>query len=281
MLNIKKLTPTFGAEITGIDLSQPLSEGVFELVRMMWHKYSILVFKDQTLSEEQQIEFGRLFASDDRKHESYIRLVSNLTEDGKPIGIFPNGELQFHSDRCSYIDPAIGTILFAIKVPTVGGNTRFIDCYGAFEQLPKNIQSLLLGHTITNSYDYESTDNINVRADNIATELTIHSCSHPMVRMHPATKKAALYVNRLMTAKVDQMPIEESDKLLNMLFTFTENTPSLMYDHKWSVGDLVLWDNRCMLHGRTDFNPKEERLLRKFTMAGELVVPAPYAYSIM
>lgn len=278
MLNITKLTPTFGAEISGLDLSQPMTDGVFDLVEMLWYKYSMLVFKDQTLSAEQHAEFGRRFAPEEQKQEGYVRLVSNLTEDGKPIGIFPNGELQFHSDRCSYKDPAIGTMLFAMKVPSVGGNTRFIDCYGAFEQLPRTVQVWLVAQTITNSYDYDNADNINVRADNIATELTTHSCSHPMVRMHPITKKSALYVNRLMTAKVDHMPIDESDKLLNMLFTFLENTPSLMYDHKWTVGDLILWDNRCMLHGRTDFDPKEERLLRKFTMAGELVIPVQRSY---
>lgn len=272
-MDIRKLTPTFGAEVTGVDLSQPLSDGMFGMIEMLWHKYSMLVFKDQTLSDTRQVEFGRMFVPPERKGDGYVRFVTNLKKDGKPIGIFPEGELQFHSDRCSYADPAIGTILFAQKVPKVGGNTRFIDCYGALEMLPKTMQSWLMVKTITNSYDYETTDNINVRADNIATELTAHSYSHPMVRMHPKTKRNALYVNRLMTAKIDNMDIEESDRLLNLLFTHLENTPSIMYDHKWTVGDLVIWDNRCMLHGRTDFDPLEERLLRKFTLAGEDVLP--------
>jgi taurine dioxygenase len=191
-------------------------------------------------------------------------LISNIREDGKPIGALPDGEMHFHTDQCHQERPAMASMLYAIEVPSVGGNTLFANGYKAYETLPAEVKRRINGRKALNAYDY---DNASMKRGTRLAE-GVPSCVHPVVRTHPATGRKALYVNRLMTVRIEGLPEEESDVLLELLFAHQEQR-QFVYEHVWRPGDLLMWDNRCTLHARTDFSANERRLMRRVTILGE------------
>jgi len=149
-------------------------------------------------------------------------------------------------------------------VPSTGGNTLFANAYLAYETLPDAIKRQVEGRKALNAYDY---DNAATRRGTRLRE-GIPSSWHPIVRTHPDTGRKALYVNRLMTVAVEGLSDDDGDELLNTLFDHQEQ-PEFIYEHVWRPHDVLLWDNRCALHARTDFSAAERRLMRRLTILGE------------
>ncbi len=281
-LAVKPISPALGAEIVGIDLREDLSAAAVAEIVEAWHQHLVLLFRNQSLSEDDQIRFARHFgdlqkrtrppeAINEAGHTKYPQLtmlVSNIRDNGKLIGSLPDGEMHFHSDQCYLEKPATGTFLYAIEVPAQGGDTLFLNMYEAYETLPAELKSRIEGRKALNAYLYDST----TRAVN-GSKVDFSAHPHylqPIVRTHPDTGRKALYVNRLMTFTVEGMDEEEGSALLNRLFAHIEQD-RFIYAHRWQVGDLVLWDNRCTLHARTDFSDKERRLLRRYVVMGDRV----------
>jgi taurine dioxygenase len=279
-LAVKPLSPALGAEIVGVDLREDLSPATVADIVQAWHDHLVLLFRDQALSEDDQIRFARHFGvlqqrprpADARpegsliKHPETTMLVSNIRENGKLIGSLPDGEMHFHSDQCYLERPAKGTFLYAIEIPSAGGDTLFLNMYKAYETLPSALKARLDGRKALNAYLYDST----TRDGNGAKlDLSLHPhYVQPIIRTHDDTKRKALYVNRLMTRTVEGLEEAEGDSLLNQLFDHIEQD-DFIYAHKWRVGDLILWDNRCTLHARTDFSDRERRMLRRVVVRGE------------
>jgi taurine dioxygenase len=270
-LGVRPLSPALGAEILGIDLRDDIDAQVFAQIRDAWHQNLVIVLRGQTMSEEDQVRFAEKFGPPAVIHtKQFVRnhpavmLISNIREDGKPIGALPDGEMHFHTDQCHQERPAMASMLYALEVPRAGGNSLFANGYTAYETLPPEIKRRIDGRKALNAYDYETA------ATKRGTRLSqsVPSYAHPVVRTHPATGRKALYVNRLMTVRIEGLPAQESDNLLAMLFDHQERR-EFIYEHVWRVGDLVIWDNRCTLHARTDFSPDERRLMRRVTILGE------------
>ncbi|HZD61287.1 MAG TPA: TauD/TfdA family dioxygenase [Xanthobacteraceae bacterium] len=270
-LGVRPLSPALGAEILGIDLRDDIDARVFAQIRDAWHQNLVIVLRGQNLSEEDQVRFAEKFGPPAVIHtKQFVRnhpavmLISNIREDGKPIGALPDGEMHFHTDQCHQERPAMASMLYALEVPRAGGNTLFANGYTAYETLPPEIKRRIDGRKALNAYDYETA------ATKRGTQLAqgLPSYAHPVVRTHPATGRKALYVNRLMTVRIEGLPAQESDGLLAMLFDHQERR-DFIYEHVWRAGDLVIWDNRCTLHARTDFSPDERRLMRRVTILGE------------
>jgi len=270
-LAVRALSPTLGAEIIGIDLRRPLDDAVFAQVLAAWHEHLVILCRHQRLSEDDEVRFAERFGPPAVIHtKQFVRghpavmLISNIREDGKPIGALPDGEMHFHTDQCHQERPAMASMLYAIEVPSVGGNTLFANGYRAYETLPDEVKRRIAGRKALNVYDY----------DNAATKRGseprpgVPCYAHPVVRTHPATGRKALYVNRLMTVRIEGMPPGESDELLAFLFDHQERR-EFVYEHVWHAGDLLMWDNRCTLHARTDFPGDQRRLMRRVTILGE------------
>jgi taurine dioxygenase len=187
--------------------------------------------------------------------------VSNFKENAILLG----GEMWFHSDQCYFDLPVSATSLYAIELPSVGGQTLFCDCYKPYEDLPDDIKAKLVGRVVLNVYDYQS-NNLYMKS----TERTkgAPSAVHPVVRTHPETGRKSLFINRLMTDYTLDMDTAESTELLEYLFDHIEQG-EYIYDHTWQPGDLFVWDNRCTLHARTDFDLNERRLLRRYALEGD------------
>jgi taurine dioxygenase len=267
----RRLSAALGLEVLDVDLREPLPEARIAQLREAWYEGQILLLRDQALSENDQVRFAEYFGPPAKtlnvhntgRHPA-VMLISNIRKDGKPIGALPDGEMQFHTDQCYVERPAAASMLYAIEVPRSGGNTLFANAYLAYETLPAEIKTRIEGRKAINAYDY---DNASTFRGTRLREGVPHY-SHPVVRTHPATRRKALYVNRLMTIAIEGLPPDESDELLNVLFDHQEQQ-RFVYEHVWRVGDILMWDNRCTLHARTDFSADERRLMRRIAILGE------------
>ena len=268
---LRPLSAALGAEIIGVGLSEEIDDHTFAQIRDAWHRSLVILLRGPELSEEDQVRFAEKFGPPAVIHtKQFVRnhpavmLISNIREDGKPIGALPDGEMHFHTDQCHQERPAMASMLYALEVPSTGGNTLFANGYMAYETLPDGIKRHIEGRKALNAYDYDTA------AMRRGTRLAegVPSYVHPVVRTHPATGRKALYVNRLMTVRIEGLPAQESDELLTTLFDHQERR-EFIYEHVWRAGDLLMWDNRCTLHARTDFSPNERRLMRRVTILGE------------
>jgi taurine dioxygenase len=268
-LDLQPLTPVLGAEVRGIDLREPLADDTADQLRAAWDKYQVLLFRDQTISVDDQRRFVNVFGEiqppytrlDERLNPD-VMYVANVKVEGEK-GDLPDGEMHFHADQCYVERPARGAILYAIEIPSKGGNTLFASTYRAYDTLPDELRTAIAGRDAI--FTFDAYNNPYKRA---ALDLSkVPHFVHPMVIAHPATGRPALFVNRLMTDSIVGMPRDESEPLLERLFTHLEQRENV-YEHMWRPGDVLIWDNLSTLHARTDFDSKERRALRRTAIRG-------------
>ena len=271
-MEVKPVCPAIGSEVSGIDLSRPLTDAQFRRIEQAWYDGLILLFRGQHLDEAQQVAFCERFGSlagvlnkhTGRGTHPSVMYISNIKENGQLIGALPDGEVYFHSDQCYVERPAMATMLYAMEIPSKGGDTLFANMYTAYDTLSEALKQKLDGLVAENVYDYEASGT--TRGSKIKEG--VKHFAHPVFRTHPVTGRKALYVNRLMTDHIVGLPLAESNDILHFLFEHAEK-PEFTYAHKWRVGDLLLWDNRCTLHARSDFDASERRKMRRITVLGE------------
>jgi taurine dioxygenase len=277
-LKLSPLAAAIGIDIAGVDLAAPLDDDTMATIRRVWEENCIALFRGQTLDEEQEVRFAERFGTlarlisqssdDQRGQNSAVLYVSNIRKDGKLTGVLPDGEMFFHSDQCYTERPAMATMLYAMEIPSHGGNTLFANGYRAYETLPAALKQRLAGMTALNGYDAD--DYSGGSSTHRPEELSLKAkrFAHPIFRTHPGTGRKALYVNRLMTHSIVGMPRAESDEILNFLFDHQEKR-EFIYEHVWTPGDLLIWDNRSALHARSDFDASERRRLRRVAVLGD------------
>jgi taurine dioxygenase len=275
-MKVSKLDAPVGGEIAGLDLRNALSPAQIEAVLQAWYDHQVIVIRDQDLTPQQLVDFTAQLGEPGRPRmpsqavrdvipdlPPEVMIVSNVRVDGKPLGLAHDGEMWFHSDMCYVEIPHTATMLYAVELPSTGGNTLFADMYAAYDNLDSGIRNRLDGKRALQVHDYKRTERPSTDLD-----LTkVGNYAHPVFVTHPETGKKAVYVNRLMTARIEGVEATESDALLEELFSVTEDR-SIVYEHVWRPGDLVIWDNRCITHARTDFPADERRLLRRTTLVG-------------
>jgi len=269
------LSKHIGCEVKGIDLRAPLPPATASAVYRAWLDHAVLLFRDQDLSQEDLIrvtghfgEFAPLGRPARTLPKGFSRLlpnimmISNIRENGETIGALPDGEMMFHHDTIHRDEPHKATLLYSVEIPTSGGDTLFASGTAAYDALDPALKAKLGGRRAVNHYVYNSV----VRGDKQGVDATSQAV-HPVIRTHDETNRKAIYVNRLMTVKIEDMPEPESDALLNFLFDHCEKS-EFVYTHVWRKGDLVVWDNRCSSHARTDFPADQRRLLLRTTVKG-------------
>jgi taurine dioxygenase len=270
-LDVVPLSKYIGAEIRGLDLRERPDEDTVRAVYQAWLDHLVLIFPRQQLSQEDLVRatgyFGELgalsrppkyFPKGYSKLLPGIMLISNIRENGEPIGSLPDGEMMFHHDMIHAEVPSKATLLYSVEIPSTGGNTLFASGYAAYDSLNPGIRNRLEGKKALHHYNYGTT----IRGGKMGTE-AFAECVHPVFR----TGRKAVYVNRLMTVKALDMPADESERLLNAVYDHSEKR-EFVYEHEWRVGDLLLWDNRCSSHARTDFPSTERRLMLRTTVKG-------------
>lgn len=271
--DVVKLGAALGAEIRGVDLTRPMDDATFAFVHRAWLEHLVIVLRGVSLDTDQQVAFGTRFGEPAptqsanivrRTEHPAIMYISNRKENGKFIDQLPEGEMQFHIDQCYTERPPKATILHSMNIPSAGGDTLFSNHYMAYASLPQKVKDRIANARVLNVYDYQNagtTKNEKIRQD--APQFW-----HPVVRTHPETGRKCLFVNRLMSIKLDGMEEAESSDLLEAMFEAIER-PEHIWGHQWRVGDLLMWDNRCTSHARQDFPAQELRLMRRLTIKGD------------
>jgi len=270
------LSETLGAEIRGVDLSRPQDSATAAALQDAWHRHVMLLFRDQDMDDaalKQSAAWlgaaGQISMPVDRRGDADtgIALVSNILDDsGAPIGALGDGDMWFHHDNCFEAEPDKATFLYAVELPAAGGHTLFGNCYTAWEALPDDLRAALAGREVLQVYDYTVREKPDLdRLDDVRHHW------QPSAIVHSVTGRTALYVDRLMTAVISGYERSESDALLERVFPYVERSD---YEHVWQLGDYVIWDNRCSVHARTDFDPAERRLLKRGKIDGEKLVAA-------
>jgi taurine dioxygenase len=250
---VTELLPGFGARVADIDI---LADESFGTITDLWHKHQVLVFPGLDLTTEQQIQFASRFGDLEQLHKidpnaesEYVLYVSNRPEEGQRQTATPDGELAFHMDQSYLAAPSKATFLYGLAVPSEGGSTLFGSMIRAYKALPEDLRLRLQG--------------LNALHADFGIE-----CVHPLVVRHPETGQDILYYGRSVTDRIIGIGDRESDTLVDELLSYLEDE-RFVYRHNWTVGDLVMWDNRSVLHARTNFNPTEARILRRVTVRGE------------
>jgi taurine dioxygenase len=269
-IEVRPLTAALGAEIRGVELREPLSQALVEELRALWHRYAVLVFRDQQISADDQKRFTSYFGSfqlprGGPQRNSQILFIGNTEVDGVPADI-PLGAMQFHQDGAYGERPTKASMLFALQLPESGGNTLFASLTHAFDTLPAALRERAVRLDIRFNFDNETT----IRSSAWRTDIPDYT--HPLVVAHPDTGRPVLFCNRLMADAIVGLPPGESAALIEQLCAHIER-PENVYEHVWRLGDFVIWDNVATAHGRTDFDPNQTRLLRRTTIAGDRPIP--------
>jgi taurine dioxygenase len=281
-LRVTPLSPACGAEISGVDLSRDLTDATIAAIKAAWAQHLVLVFRGQSITQDQQLRFAARFGElGERKvaqareeirgratgvlqTDPRVMLVSNVKVDGQPVGAFGDGEMWFHIDSGYTARPYKYTFLYAEQLPSEGGHTLFSNMYKAYEALPQDLKTKLAGRKALHIHEYKRTAKVDV-PDDLSQSLHYF---HPLFATHPDTGRKTLFVDRLMTARIEGMSQAESADILEQLYELGERK-DFIYEHVWQLGDVLMWDNRCTIHARTWFPPEQNRLLRRCTVEGE------------
>ncbi len=270
-LELKRLTPTFGAEILGVDLSAGLTDGLRAAIMAAWREHLVLVIRDQTLSPDDLLSlasgFGTLdlappFDNPQSNLAGYphIAVVSNVEEKGKAIGGLGSGELSWHSDMTYRPKPAVGCVLFAKEIPSAGGNTHFLNMAACLTAIPDATRKSIVKLSLIHDSGYTSAGTPRQQADSFA------KVSHPLIVTDPLSGKECLFLGRRRQSAVVGLDEADGQTLLNALWQPAEQGDFAL-THVWRPGDVVLWANIAVMHRRDAFNSTERRVLLRAQLA--------------
>jgi taurine dioxygenase len=276
-LSVIPFSVALGAEVKGVDLRKPLDDASVKAINEAFNQHIVVVFRGQELSEDDQLRAAGYFGkvrirrkppngrTPGGEWDTPFMMVTNIVENGAPIGAFGDGEMWFHHDTSYLAEPNRATLLYSMKITSSGGQTCFSNMYRAYDNIPRALRDRLEGRQVLQVHDYKRRERIDVDAIDLGA---VQHQKQPIFITHPITGKKALYVSRLMSARIEGLAKEESEAALEQLFDISEH-PAIAYEHDWRLGDLVIWDNWCSIHMRKDFPREEPRLMRRLTIEGQ------------
>ncbi len=278
-MDIKPTGEALGARIFGVDLSKPVSDGDFKTILRALGEHGVIVFPRQAIETEDLARFGKMFGDLEINvanlyHEPghpEVMILSNMQKDGKPIGLGDAGQ-GWHTDMSYSKDIALANVLYALKVPMRDGrplgDTQFRNMHAAYDDLPADIKKRVEGRTATHDF-IKFWDMMRAKPGSTRGPLTPEQrrqkppVSQPIVQTHPITGRKILYCNPGYAMFIDGMDKAESDELLAYLFKHQEQ-PKFFYAHKWTEGDVLMWDNIGTVHNAIpDYRPDEPRYMRR------------------
>ncbi|MDH3701582.1 MAG: TauD/TfdA family dioxygenase [Alphaproteobacteria bacterium] len=273
-----------GAEVRGIDASDIVGKEDQRALRAALAKHMVLIFREQSVPVDAQIRFAQTFGDlgaiadtllgIGRRHyqpdemPECVSVISNIKVDGKKIGSLGDGECFWHTDSCFSETPPSASTLYSVELPPEGGNTAFMDMVDALEALPKSLRARIEGLSIRHSQIYDSTGTKRPAFDEVSDITKAPGPVHPIIRTIPESGRQCLYLGRRLGAYVVGLPVQESEELLDELWAHAVRDHRV-YSHRWSLGDLLVWDNRFTMHHRDPFDPNARRRLHKVQVAGE------------
>ena len=275
---VKPTGAALGAQITGVDLRR-IDDTIYAAIHRAWVDHLVLLFCGQDLSDDDLIAFSQRFGALDfapiqetgrRFVEGHpeIYVVSNVIENGVPIGSLGAGEAVWHTDMSYIPDPPKASMLYALEVPPTGGDTGFVNMYSAYEALPSELKRRIEGLSLKHDGTYNSGGYVRLGVEAVDDPVNSHGAVHPLVCTHPESGRRVLYLGRRRNAYLVGLPLAESEKLLDELWRYASRDEFTWYN-QWRTGDLVLWDNRCTMHRRDPFDASTRRIMHRTQIKGE------------
>jgi taurine dioxygenase len=267
-----------GAEVRGVDLAH-MDEAGFKTVLDALRDHLVVRIRGQKLQHANLVALGKRFGELEPPGMSIIGkpyiddypdilVISNIVENGQPQGNLGAGEASWHTDM-SYRDRPISfAILNAVELPPSGGNTYFANQYLAYDTLPAALRSKLEGRMLIHDETYNSAGQMRKGFKEVSDPREAPGARHPVFRTHPVTGKKALYLGRRLNANIIGLPLEESERLLDELWAHASR-PEFTWGHEWQMGDVLIWDNRALIHRRDAFDPSTRRKLTRVQIKGE------------
>jgi len=269
-------TPTLGAEVRGVDLAR-VTPAQIDAIKDAWYRHDVLVFRQQRLTDDDLLAFSRHFGTLDpppnqgagrKSPPGYpeVYVVSNVRDrQGEPIGALGDGEAAWHTDMSYAAEPPDASVLYALEIPPAGGDTCFCSMKAALERIPPALLARIRNFDIKHDGTYDSGGNVRKGLAASDDPRTCVGTPHPIVIEHPVSGARALYLGRRRNAYVVGLALDESERLLDALWAAVE---SVVYRHRWALGDLVLWDNRTTMHRRDAFDPASRRIMHRTQIKG-------------
>jgi taurine dioxygenase len=277
-------TGTVGAEISGVNLAS-LTDAEVAAIKTAWYSHDVLILRNQRLTGDDLLAFSRHLGAIDpprvvanfknnRTAPGYpdIFVVSNrLNDAGEALGDLGNGEVIWHSDLSYQPDPPDASMLFALEIPPEGGNTWFASMRAALAKLPPQLVERIGGLQIKHDASLDACGNLR-QGMTLQDPRISPGATHPIIVEHPVTKAHALYLGRRRNAYVVGLELAESEALLDELWSFVTTA---VHCHRWAVGDIVLWDNRSVMHRRDPFDPQAHRTMHRTQIKGTAAPRSP------
>jgi taurine dioxygenase len=277
-ISIRNLDASLGAEVRGLDLAKPLARNDVDAIEEAWRTRLVVVAHGQSLSDPQLLAFSKYFGELDppgpnpygepfNKEFPEINVISNVVENGKPIGNLGDGEAVWHADM-TYIDvPPKAAILHSLEVPPGGGNTYFADMFTAYETLPADMKRTAEGKIAVHDASRNSAGFLRKGYEEVTDVRETVGARHPLVRSDPATGRKALFLGRRPNAYIVGLEVADSEALLDALWAHATQRRFAMC-HEWRVGDLLMWNNLSVLHRRDPFDPNSRRIMHRTQIKG-------------
>jgi taurine dioxygenase len=267
-----------GAELRGVDL-RALDDASVEAIKSALRDHLVILVRNQPISDPELIALGKKLGELEPPGMSIIGkpyideypdilVISNIVEDGQPKGNLGAGEAIWHTDMSYRETPVSYAILHALELPKEGGNTYFANQYQAYDTLPANLKKELDGKVLIHDETYNSAGQLRKGFKEVTDPREAPGARHPIFRVHPVTRKKALYLGRRRNAYILGMPLEESERLLDMLWAHASK-PEFVWHQEWRLGDTLIWDNRCLIHRRDPFDPNDRRMMHRVQIKGE------------
>lgn len=272
MIDVVPVSEAIGAEIRGVNLGY-IDTNTIDQIHQSWISHCVLLFRGQQITPRELVIFSKHFGDLDIAPPNEngqvgvdgfpeVLVLSNIKENGRPIGALGSGEAQWHTDM-NYIDqPPLGSILLGVEVPDQGGNTGFCNMYVALETLPNLLRRQIDGLQIKHDSSTNSAGLLRKGADLVTDVTACPGAIHPIVRTHPETGRQALYLGRRRNAYIMGLPLVNSEALLDDLWAHATQ-PKYSWHHQWREGDVIMWDNRCVMHRRDSFDATKRRIMHR------------------
>lgn len=278
-----------GADVHGVDLSKPLDEATFAAIEKAWAEHLVLRFPGQRLSDDDLMRFSARFGELDRapigsgkiggsidsdpSTRGWVAVLSNIRVGGRPVGGLGNSELVWHTDMSYLPQPARASVLYALQCPPKGADTWYCNMYLAYDTLPDDLKRAVEGRVCTHDSSHNSAGELRNGFQETLDPRRTPGAVHPLVRLHPVTKRKCLFLGRRPYAYIHGMTVPDSEALLDRLWAHVAN-PDFAWAQQWRVGDAVIWDNRCTMHRRDEFDDSMRRLMHRTQIVGEPVLAA-------
>jgi taurine dioxygenase len=277
-ISVRNLDAALGAQVGGLDLSRPLARDDIATIEDAWRERLVVVFHGQDLSDPQLIAFSRYFGELDPpgpnpygepflKQHPELNVISNVVENGKPIGNLGDGEAVWHADM-TYVDvPPKAAMLHSLEVPPSGGNTYFANMFAAYETLPADLKQAAAGKIAVHDASTNSAGLLRKGYKQVTDVRDVVGARHPLVRTEPKSSRKALFLGRRPNSYVVGLSVPESEALLDALWAHATQ-PRFAMCHEWQVGDVLMWNNLSVLHRRDPFDPKARRIMHRSQIKG-------------